>query len=423
MTQPGLADWLARLESFSPHEIDLGLERVNEVLDRLQIKLPPRILTIAGTNGKGSSVAMAASLLTAAGLRVGAYTSPHIIRYNERICINGKAASDSAIVAAFERVEALRNETQLTYFEYGTIAALIVFEAAGIDVAVLEVGMGGRLDAVNAVDSTACLITNVALDHCDWLGHDIEAIAFEKAGVMREGRSAIFASPEVPATILSHAKDIGADLRVAARDYTWSAADGNWHWRGRTIELDELVFPALAGPLQLQNAAGVLALLECVDILDELPRDAINRSLQSVELSGRMQSVRGERNWLFDVAHNPAAAAALSMALQQSPVKGKTVAIIGMLDDKDTEGLVRPLCDTVCYWIAVRAASPRAIAVDELARRIANASGRACLEADSVESAIEFAVAITDATDRILVTGSFYVVGPLQQALGLYSRR
>lgn len=423
MTQSGLADWLARLESFSPHEIDLGLDRVNDVLDRLKLRAPARTLIVAGTNGKGSSVAMAASLLRAAGLKVGAYTSPHILRYNERITVNAKPATDTEIVAAFERIEAVRGSVPLTYFEYGTIAALIVFESAGVDISVLEVGMGGRLDAVNAVEPTASLITNIALDHCAWLGNDIESIAFEKAGVMRSHKPVVFASWDVPKAISAHAASLDADLRIAGRDYNWDATDNGWNWRGRDVELKGLAVPALQGPVQLQNAAGVFALLESVGILADLPLDDINASLNTVELSGRMQSIRRERHWLFDVAHNPAAATALGAALQQSPVDGKTIAIIGMLDDKDVQGLVAPLQDVVSQWVAVQARSPRAIPVDELARQVANASGRACLEADSAELAIEYATDISDASDRILVTGSFYLVGPFLEALGLYSRR
>lgn len=423
MTQSGLADWLTRLESFSPHEIDLGLDRVREVLGRLELCLPERVLHVAGTNGKGSSVAMLQSMLMASGLRIGAYTSPHIVRYNERICVNGVPAPDPYIVAAFERIEALRGDIPLTYFEYGTIAALVVFEAEKVDVAVLEVGMGGRLDAVNAVEPTASLITNIALDHCDWLGNDIESIAYEKAGVMRPGRPTVFASTDLPATITRHADGIGANLYIAGRDYRWQAFDEGWRWQGLDTELSDLALPALNGSVQVQNAAGVLALLEVAGFSELLNPDTVSPALQQLSLAGRMQSVRGERHWLLDVAHNPAAAVSLSAALRATAFEGETIAIIGMLADKDVEGLVVPLSKVVSQWIAVQASSPRAISVDELARQVANATGCACLEAESIESAIEFAHEVSSVDDRILVTGSFYVVGPALEALGLYSRR
>lgn len=423
MTQSGLADWLTRLETFSPHEIDLGLDRVLDVFGRLELRVPERVLHVAGTNGKGSSVAMLQSLLMTSGSRVGAYTSPHIVSYNERICVNGVPAADNDIVAAFERIEAVRDDIPLTYFEYGTIAALVVFEAENVDVAVLEVGMGGRLDAVNAVEPSASLITNISLDHCDWLGDDIESIAAEKAGVMRSGRPTVFASTDVPTAITRRADDIGATLCIAGRDYRWQADGAAWHWQGRDAALSNLALPALNGPAQVQNAAGVLALLEVGGFSELLNRDTVNTALQRLALAGRMQSIRGERHWLLDVAHNPAAAESLSAALRETSFDGETIAIIGMLKDKDVEGLVAPLSTVVSQWIAVQASSPRAIAVDELARQVANATGRACLEAESLDSAIEFAREISAGDDRILVTGSFYIVGPALEALGLYSRR
>ncbi|MEJ2128086.1 MAG: Mur ligase family protein [Woeseiaceae bacterium] len=240
-----LSDWLARLETISSREIDLGLERVSRVLDRLELPLADRVFHIAGTNGKGSSVAMLESLLKSTGARIGCYTSPHIINYNERIRIDGIDASDEQIISSFERVETVRGEEELTYFEFGTLAALVLFADAGMDTLILEVGMGGRLDAVNAVEPTASLITNIALDHCDWLGESIEAIAFEKAGVMRAGKPAIFGARDVPQAIIDHADDIGAELRLAGTDFDWELHGETWSWRGAKTRLDELVLPAL----------------------------------------------------------------------------------------------------------------------------------------------------------------------------------
>jgi dihydrofolate synthase / folylpolyglutamate synthase len=414
MLPPGLSlpDWLRRLETLSPKEIDLGLERVAEVLQRMVIERPARVILVGGTNGKGSSVEMLRALLAGSGV-IGTYTSPHVLRYNERIAVDGRPAADETIVAAFERVEAARGDVLLTYFEFGTLAALAVFEAAGVDTAILEVGLGGRLDAVNAVDPDASLITNVSLDHCEWLGYDVESIGREKAGILRAGKPAVFADVDMPASVAAYAGQIGAHLRRAGRDYSWMPGDGGrWSWRGHDIELSGLAAPALRGPMQLQNAAGALALLEALGLEELLQREHVNRALGSLRLPGRMQVVEDEQRWLFDVAHNPGAAAALAASLRQHEAPA-AVAVVGILDDKDVEGIVGPLSALVDRWIAVTAASPRAIEAAELARRIANATGKACLIARSPEDAIANARAMAGAGGSVLVTGSFFTVGPL----------
>jgi dihydrofolate synthase/folylpolyglutamate synthase len=419
MSQAGspLTDWLRRLETFSPHEIEFGLDRVLAVLERMALARPARVIHVGGTNGKGSSVAMLRSLLSVAGTGVGTYMSPHVFDYNERICIDGKAASDEQIVAAFEQVETARAGIALTYFEYGTLAALAVFDALNVDTAILEVGMGGRLDAVNAVDPDAALITNVSLDHCDWLGNDIESIAFEKAGIMRRDVPVVFADRTIPETILRQAAEIGATLIAAGRDYDWTLiGNGRWGWRGQRHEIDSLAPPSLAGPIQVQNAAGVLALVEALGLDSLISSPTIDSALGSVSLPGRMQSLTGEPESLFDVAHNPSAAAALAETLAASGVTG-LVAIVGMLDDKDVEGVVAPLAGVVERWIAVTAASPRAIDAAELARRIANKVDKACLIAESADAAVAEARNFAANGGRILVTGSFYVVGPMLERL------
>jgi dihydrofolate synthase/folylpolyglutamate synthase len=390
-----LPDWLRRLETLSPREIDLGLERVADVLARMALVRPARVIHVGGTNGKGSSVEMLRALLSGQGV-IGTYTSPHVMHYNERIAINGDAASDEVIVAAFERVEAARGGVPLTYFEFGTLAALAVFEAAGVDTAILEVGLGGRLDAVNAVDPDASLITNVSLDHCDWLGHDVESIGYEKAGIMRAGKPVVFADKSMPASVAEHAQKLGARLILAGRDFTWTAS--------------------LRGPKQLQNAAGALALVEALGLEQVLVPERVNRAFTRLRLPGRMQTIEREQEWLLDVAHNPAAAEALAASLQQSEERFD-VAIVGILDDKDVEGIVRPLATQVDAWIAVTAVSQRAIDGAELARRIANEAGKACLIADSIDAAVENAGAIAGSGGRVLVTGSFYTVGPFLERL------
>jgi len=419
-----LSAWLAWLETLSPTEINLGLERVQTVLDRLPVTRPATVLTIGGTNGKGSCVAMTSALLRATGRRVGSYTSPHILQYNERIAIDGEAVADAEIVAAFEAIEAVRGELPLTYFEYGTLAAFLVFSRAGLDAWVLEVGMGGRLDAVNVLAPDAALITNVALDHCDWLGADVETIAVEKAGIMRGGIPVVFGSKQVPAAIRAQAATLGADLRLPGRDYRIEIeAGGGWHWQGPQRALAGLARPGLPGEVQLGNAAAVLAMLDAAGLLDELDAARIGEVLAAIRLTARMQEVElSGITCLLDVAHNPAAAETLAATLEAQPVEGRTCVIIGMLDDKDVDGIVASLDCHVDRWIAVTASSHRAIPAPELARRIANCNNRPCQIADSPSAALEKARDDAAPGDRIVVTGSFYLVGPVLEQLHIYSR-
>ena len=416
-----LDDWLAQLETLSPCEIDLRLERVERVLRRLALPQPNTVFHIAGTNGKGSSVAMLESLLRSTGERIGCYTSPHIIRYNERIRVDGVEATDEQIVAAFEQIEVVRGGEALTYFEYGTLAAMVVFAERLVDVAILEVGMGGRFDAVNAIEPDAGLITNISLDHCDWLGNDIETIAFEKAGIMRGDKPVIFASRDVPRSILSQADEVGASLFTAGKDFDWSADGEQWSWQGSAHQLAGLEWPALAGKHQVGNAAAVLALVEAAGLGELLDVATVNSAFAQLQLDGRMQQIDAGVSWVLDVAHNPAASAALADTLREASHRGQTVAIMAMLDDKDVEGFVAPLQDQVSHWIAVTADSPRAIEAAELARQVANTTNLACLVAGSLDEAISCALQLTQPGDRVLVTGSFYLVGPALNQL--YSRR
>ncbi|MDH3621578.1 MAG: bifunctional folylpolyglutamate synthase/dihydrofolate synthase [Gammaproteobacteria bacterium] len=401
-----LSDWLTWLETLSPAEIDLGLDRVHDVLGRMSLQRPDHVFLIAGTNGKGSSVAMTDALLRAAGMRIGTYTSPHIINFNERIAVDGRYATDAEIVSAFETVEDARNGVPLTYFEYGTLAALVVFSDAGLDAWILEVGMGGRLDATNAIDPTAALITNVALDHCDWLGEDIETIAGEKAGVMRPGIPVVYSGTDVPRAILDRAEEVGATLLLRDRDYT----------------LDGIPQLGLLGEFQVGNAAAVLALLKASNIAAATDPALVESVLPTVRLTGRGQLIEQDGvQWLFDVAHNPAAAGALADLLESNRPDGATTAIIGMLDDKDVEGVVQALNAHIDRWICVSADSHRALPAAELGRRVANACNRPCLIADSLDAALEVARRDAAINDRILVTGSFYLVGPVLERLGVAS--
>ncbi len=404
-----LSDWLAWLETLHPAEIELGLDRVRSVLGRLDIERPDHVLLIAGTNGKGSSVAMASALLHAAGFTVGAYTSPHIVDYNERIAIVdgdvSRLASDADIIAAFTEIERVRGGVPLTYFEYGTLAAAVVFSKAQLDVWILEVGMGGRLDATNAIEPSASLITNVALDHCDWLGDDVETIAGEKAGVMRAGKPVVYGGLDVPQAILDRAGAIGARLILRGRDFD-------------TVGVPQ---PGLVGDFQVGNAAAVLALLDVAGLQRATEKALVESVLPHVRLAGRGQRISAAGcEWLLDVAHNPAAAGVLADTLADSKFAGRSIALIAMLDDKDVEATSAALDPHVDLWIATTALSGRAVAADELARRIANATLRPCLVAAAIDDAIESARREASGSDRILVTGSFYVVGPVLERL--YSR-
>lgn len=406
-----LDDWLPWLESLSPREIVLGLDRVHEVMARLDIERPGLVINVAGTNGKGSSVAMLESILRAGGLRTGCYTSPHLSRYNERIRIDGLPADDAAVIAALEAVEAVRTDVPLTFFEFGTLAALQAFSTAGVDAWLLEVGMGGRLDAVNAVEPDGCLITNIALDHCAWLGNDIESIAREKAGVMRTSKPVAFGARHVPSVIREHAAEVGAELWLAGREFRFeSRHDGRWDWHGRQISLPALAPPALQGRVQKENASAVLALLEALGRKDLLEPATIDGALASIVLPGRFQTL-GDR-WILDVAHNPQAGHVLSEQIADLAPDGRLTAVVGMLADKDVEAFAGALADVVDDWIAVTVGAGRAEPADSLASRIANSTGKPCLAIDSMETALGTADNRAARGDRILVTGSFYVVGP-----------
>ncbi len=411
-----LGEWLAWLETLSPREIELGLARVLEVQARLGLPRPARVVHVGGTNGKGSSAAMLEALFRARGDAVGCYTSPHVLAYNERIRVNGAPAGDADIVAAFEAVEAVREGVPLTYFEYGTLAALVVFARAGMSAAVLEIGMGGRLDAVNAVEPDAGIITNVTLDHCEWLGTDVETIAREKAGIMRAGKPLVFGSEMVPATIRAEAQRIGADLRVAGSDFSYAREAGDppaWCWRGRDTVLRGLALPSLFGRMQLANAAAALAVLEAMGVEDVLDTATVDGAFRRLALPGRFQRLeRDGRSYLLDVAHNPDAARVLSDLLSELAHPGPITAIIGVLADKDASAIVRSLAPHVDRWIAVRPANARAADPAALAALVSEETGRPCLVLPTPAAALEHVAAHADPDALVLITGSFYTVGP-----------
>jgi dihydrofolate synthase/folylpolyglutamate synthase len=415
----GIGDWLQWLETLSPHEIDLGLDRVKVVLERLALAQPLRVITVAGTNGKGSSVAMLEAILIANGESVGSYTSPHLHRFNERIRIDGEAASDQDIVAAFASIESLRDGVPLTYFEFGTLAALLLFDRVRPGTVILEVGLGGRLDAVNAVDPDACLITNVTLDHCDWLGDDVESIAAEKAGVMRRQTPVVFGSTIVPEAIIAEADQSGANLILLDRDYGFAtSADGQWSWSGANVELDGLQRPSLEGEHQIQNAAGVLALIESLGLGAFLDAGTVNRALSSLDLPGRMQRFeQAGKNFIVDVAHNVDSARVLCEAIRSIEGIDRVYVVIGVLAGKDVAGIVTALQAAANRWIACAPDSAKPVPAEELAREIAQRSGKPCLISGSVELAVREVVTRAAGSDLIVITGSFQTVAPALRCL------
>jgi len=406
-----LAQWLAWLETLSPHEIDLGLERVVEVLRRLPERRPARVIHIAGTNGKGSSAAMLEALYLQRNDSVGCYTSPHIHRYNERIRVAGIDVDDTQITAAFEQVEAARGDLALTYFEFGTLAAVCVFDDAATETVILEIGLGGRLDAVNAIEPMGGIITNISVDHVAWLGSDVNSIAAEKAGIMRSGKPFVFASEDVPQAILDAAKDLGAELSVLGRDYHYSLnGNGGWEFIGRDCHITGLNSPSLPGAIQIRNAAGVLALVEALGDIDLLDASTINAAFAGLCLAGRLQRIDRGRSWILDVAHNRGAAEVLAQTLEAGPADRALTCIVGILDDKVVEDIVEPLLPFVENWIAVTAASPRGLPANRLAAVIAHLSSKPCLIARSIEEACQRCD--TEGVEPVLVTGSFLTVGP-----------
>jgi dihydrofolate synthase / folylpolyglutamate synthase len=412
-----LAAWLDWQERLHPAEIELGLERVQAVLEAMALEQPSyRVATVGGTNGKGSCVATLEALALQAGLATGAYTSPHLRRYNERIRVGGVEATDAELVSAFEAVEAARGATSLSYFEFGTVAALEIFRRRGVEFAVLEVGLGGRLDAVNALDPDAAIVTSVALDHLEWLGPDRESIGREKGGIFRPGRPAVIGDRDPPASLL---KAAGPGALLIGRDFDWSEDHAGWRWHNAALNLAGLPRGPLRAPALLDNAACALA---AFDTLHPLAGDTAlaPRALQRMRLAGRLQRIPGEVDWWLDVAHNPAGAAVLAGALAAAPVTGRTVAVLGMLREKDAEAFAAALHPCIDRWIAATLPPPRGLDAATLAQRITARVGTRVGTASSVQEACQEARASARPGDRVVVCGSFHAVGPALEWLELY---
>jgi dihydrofolate synthase / folylpolyglutamate synthase len=407
-----LADWLAWQETLHPAKIDLGLERVRAVLQRMGLEHPPyALITVGGTNGKGSCVAMLEAMLHAAGYRVGAYTSPHLLRYNERVRINLAVVGDEALCEAFARVDAARGDISLTYFEFGTLAALDIFSRAGLDVAVLEVGMGGRLDAVNALDADVAVLTTVGVDHTAWLGPDRERIGAEKAGVFRSGRAAVYGDADPPSSVLEYARALNVPLRCFARDFGYEREATGWSWWGMGQRRHTLPPPRLRGSYQLNNAAAAITALETLKPRIHVGQQALRLGLSTVDLPGRLQVLDERALRICDVAHNVQAAAALAEGLRTLPCAGRTHAVVAMLADKDVAGVVHVLADTVNVWHVAGLAVERGAGAEQTAAQVRGiVGGRAVREYAAVPTALAGAAAAAEPADRIVVFGSFYTV-------------
>ncbi|MEO0576476.1 MAG: Mur ligase family protein [Pseudomonadota bacterium] len=411
-----LAHWLARLEQLDPSKIELGLERVTQVLPRLDLKQPRLTLTIAGTNGKGTCAQMLSHLLVANGLRVGRYTSPHLQHFNERVAIDDVAADDDALVAAFERIDAARGHVHLTYFEFTTLAALVIFATRQVDVQVLEVGLGGRLDAVNAVEPDGCLLTNIALDHQRWLGDTLELIGAEKAAVFRRETPAIVATPAPPESVLATARGVGANLLVRDKHFRANVSgDGaSWRWQGVARAIDGLPWMDAA---QTANAAGVLTLLEAVGQLSGLD-DATCRAAAVFRPAGRIERIASSPAIVLDVCHNEDSVMRLAQWLEHSAVLPQSRTIVfGAMRDKAIAEMLAPLAPYATRWVAVAAPGGRAMPSDALAQQISAMSGAAALAAGSPWQGMQHARRVTPEAGEIIVAGSFPVVGAIRSRL------
>ncbi len=413
-----LDEWLSFLESNHPTEIDMGLQRVQTVAQRLNLLKPAnKVLLVAGTNGKGSTVTMSSQILQAAGKTVGSYMSPHLHVYNERVRINSEPVSDECIIESFEAIDQARQEISLTYFEVGTLSALYIFKKYAVDVAVLEIGLGGRLDAVNIVDADGAAVTSIGLDHQDWLGSDINQIAFEKAGVFRSQLPAVCGQRNPPQTLIDHAQSINARLCIKGVDFDFTKMAATWDWRGVDEHGNHKVLNALPLPsLPIENAATAIQLL--VLMFPELRQDEIENGLVKAQLDGRLQRFTAPFNGVMDVGHNPQAAQLLNEDLAARPITGKRYGLLAMLKDKDAESVVKQF-DQIDIWYVAGLSGYRGQTVAELADKVAGAIDVKG-QYDTVAGALASLQEQVDVTDEVVVFGSFVTVAQAQAWLSQY---
>ena len=427
-----LDEWLAYCEQLHPVAIDMGLDRVSEVWGRAGVTLgtpvgteadgrdAPVVFTVAGTNGKGSTCAMLEGVLLANGFKVGVYGSPHLVHFEERCRINGELVKAAALLPHFAAIEAARGQTALTYFEFTTLAIMRLLASSGLDAVVLEVGLGGRLDAVNVVDADCAIITSIDLDHMDYLGPDRESIGHEKAGIMRAGRPVVVSDPQPPQSVIDHAQQIGADAWLFGRDHNYAGDRQQWSWAGRSKRFNSMSYPALRGANQLLNASGALAALEAVRSRLPVSAQAVRTGLATVELPGRFQIIPGQPTLILDVAHNPHAAATLAVNLDQMGFFPRTLAVWGAMADKDLTGMVRQLRPLVDAWYCCDLPTGRAASAQQLQHTIESDMAAHPLvtapqatvssHADPM-AALKAALADAAPADRIVVFGSFYTIG------------
>ena len=409
-----LSQWLAWQEHLHFRDIDPGLQRVGEVWQRMggSSRLPFKVVTVAGTNGKGSSVAITAAVLQAAGYKTATYTSPHLLRYNERICIDNVAADDNDICQAFQRIDDARGETSLTYFEFATLAAADIFCREKVDIAVLEVGMGGRLDAVNLFDTDVALITPIGLDHMLWLGDNRELIGREKAGIIRRDKPVVCSETTPPQTVIDYADSLEAPSFLRERDFYYQDDNEHWHWRNANISFQNLPLPVLAGKYQLQNSAAVLQVCYLLNQQGlTISEQAIRDGLRRIRLSGRFQLIPGQVTRILDVTHNQQGAENLCSVLKETQSEGKTYAVLAMLKDKDCQAVVEALSPAIDGWFLAGLEGDRGMSGVELGSQVAPLIGEdktVCSE--TVKQAYEAAMNEALPGDRVLIFGSFHTV-------------
>src|SRR5690606_2110742 len=403
-------------------KLDMRLGRIRTIIDRLDLVPPPyKVITVGGTNGKGSCVAILESIYRHAGYRVGAFTSPHLVRFNERIRFDGMEATDAELVELFEAIDAKLGDVTLSYFEASAVAAFLFFARRNADVAVLEVGMGGRLDAVNALDADAALIASVDLDHTEWLGPDREAIGREKAGIMRPHRPAVVGDSDAPASLEAHANAIGARFALIGRDFAFGREADGWRFEGVGATHASLPVVPFGGDVQYSNMAACVAVVELMRPELPVPDDAIREGLRGARLRGRTE--RRERNgveWIFDVAHNPSAARVLRRTLDALPPR-RTIAVFAAMEDKDLDGVLEPFAPIVERWHLSRPDSERGAPVESVASKLDRLGATEIFAHADIPAACAAAETDARAGDRVLVFGSFYTVGPALGALELYS--
>ena len=413
-----LSEWLVYCEQLHPQAIEMGLERVRQVAERMNLAFKVPVITVAGTNGKGSTCAMLEAIYLQAGYKTGVYTSPHLVDFEERCRLHGESAKAEQFSNAFAVVDQARGEISLTYFEFSTLAILHMLASAELEVVILEVGLGGRLDAVNIVDTDCAIITSIDLDHTALLGNDRETIGFEKAGIMRAGKSVVLSDPVPPASILAHAKQLGADIWVMGQDFNFSGDPLQWSWAGRGRRYSGLAYPALRGANQLLNASGVLAAIEIMRPQLPVTAQAIRNGLAMVALTGRFQIVPGEPVLVLDVAHNPHSVSALAANLDAMGFYPTTHAVFGAMADKDLFAMFQKILPLVDTWYFTDLPLPRASSGAQLAEFLAQMNPRKDVKAsvhESPQKALDAAIDAAAPTDRILVFGSFYTVGGVLQ--------